>query len=545
MKNIHYRIGIVFLSLSLLTTVACTKAKKSSDGKTDSNNSSVSSNIADISSDEPETNESEEVYSTETKFSATGTVQGKVDNLNDIPANCANLNNPLMGGYDKAAEKKRKEILNTGNTEKYYKLTRKKYYISAVGDDENDGSSPEKAFKSVNALDNVALKAGDAVLFERGSVFRLTRAINCVSGVTYGSYGVGTKPKLYFSPKALEDPSLWTPTKKKNVWVAEFPYSQVATIVFNHGSEIGYAKRKGLQQLERNGAFYHNTEYGFLYLYCDKGNPGKVYKSIEASVSGTIFYVAPEFKNITIDNICMKYSGDFAFSSGTNTDGISITNCEMGYIGGANGYMGTVRYGNAVQLWQGAMNLNVSNNWIYQTFDSALSWQGKATEDKPAVYKNTVFNENLLEYNNADFEFWDSDYASLDGLQINNNIMRFTSLGWGTRSDDWGIRGIEGCIRIDFQNMSRVKNVSIKNNIFDSAGRTIAMFIANNYSQFNDTIVSGNSVYLKKSYRTEDTVVIGFNKSDADSERLQATNQSELEKAFEQFAKDTVVKWVD
>ena len=150
-----------------------------------------------------------------------------------------------------------------------------------------------------------------------------------------------------------------------------------------------------------------------------------------------------------------------------------------------------------------------------------------------------------MEYNNADFEFWDSDYASLDGLQINTNIMRFTSLGWGTRSDDWGIRGIEGCIRIDFQNMSRVKNVSIKNNIFDSAGRTIAMFIANNYSQFNDTIVSGNSVYLKKSYRTDDNVVIGFNKSDADSERSQATNQSELEKAFEQFAKDTVVKWVD
>lgn len=546
MKDIYNRIGIMFLSLSLLTTVACTKTKVSSDKKSNSSNSSASSNISDVSSDEVASNEPEEIYLTETRLSATGTIRAKTESsLKNIPANCANLSNPLIGGYDKEADKRRKEISSTENTETFYKISGQKYYISAVGNDENDGTSPEKAFKSVNALDNVSLKAGDAVLFERDSVFRLVRSINCISGVTYGSYGKGEKPKLYFSPKALNDPSLWTPTKKKNVWVAEFPYTQVATIVFNHGSEIGYAKRKGLQQLERNGAFYHNTEYGFLYLYCDKGNPGKVYSSVEASASGQIFYIDEESQNIVIDNICMKYSGNFAVNGCENTNGISITNCEMGYIGGANGYMGTVRYGNAVQFWQGAMNLNVSNNWIYQTFDSAISWQGKATAEKPAVYKNTVFDGNLLEYNNADFEFWDSDYASLDGLQISNNIMRFTSLGWGTRPDDWGIRGIEASLLVDFQNMSRVKNVSIKNNIFDSAGRTIVKFLANNYSQFNEITVSGNSVYVKKSYRTQDDVIAGFNRSDADPEILQATNQSELEKAFERFSKDTVVKWVD
>ena len=52
-----------------------------------------------------------------------------------------------------------------------------------------------------------------------------------------------------------------------------------------------------------------------------------------------------------------------------------------------------------------------------------------------------------MEFNNADFEWFDKNNALFKNFHCDRNIMRFTCLGWGTQPDGIQIRGIEGCIR--------------------------------------------------------------------------------------------------
>ena len=51
--------------------------------------------------------------------------------------------------------------------------TGKTYYISSIhGNNSNSGTSPEQAWKSPEKANDSAIKSGDLVLFECGSVFR-------------------------------------------------------------------------------------------------------------------------------------------------------------------------------------------------------------------------------------------------------------------------------------------------------------------------------------------------------------------------------------
>jgi hypothetical protein len=69
------------------------------------------------------------------------------------------------------------------------------YYVSNTGSDSNPGDSPSRAWASVEKVNRWNLRAGDAVLFHRGDIFRGT--ITARSGVSYGAYGTGDKPAIY------------------------------------------------------------------------------------------------------------------------------------------------------------------------------------------------------------------------------------------------------------------------------------------------------------------------------------------------------------
>lgn len=73
------------------------------------------------------------------------------------------------------------------------------YYVSNNGSDRNNGRSPRNAFATPAALERVNLKYGDAVFFERGSVWRgvsLPSSAVWTEGVTFSAYGEGEKPQF-------------------------------------------------------------------------------------------------------------------------------------------------------------------------------------------------------------------------------------------------------------------------------------------------------------------------------------------------------------
>ncbi|MBE6705294.1 MAG: hypothetical protein E7583_08535, partial [Ruminococcaceae bacterium] len=275
------------------------------------------------------------------KYEKTAEVIKEVDFLSE------NLKNEILGARD--------EITITGTA----------YYVSENGDDSNDGltfKTPVKTIKKVNTLD---LKSGDGVFFKRGDLFRGN--IETKPGVTYAAYGTGEKPRLYASPEDGADASKWTLVEgTTNIWKYHRQFIDIGVIVFNHGKENSIKKmpswvdgqwvlasdrktpfdvtkhmKQDLSHFSKCDTLIHdqapipnvrcNLCTGDLYLRCDRGNPGEVFESIEFVPLGAVLRIGNN-NNVTIDNLCIKYS-NFGISGGTQKN-LRITNCEIGWIGG-------------------------------------------------------------------------------------------------------------------------------------------------------------------------------------------------------------------
>ncbi len=547
----------LLMAVLMISLVGCGSEKSPKNEKkskaTSSNSVSEDTNKDDVGGDSLDDNDSNSDGNNSSKVSddpLKGNISYNVskdsvkprDDANEIryTENPAGLSCGLTGKYENEANTLREKILNSGNTADIYKIKGTKYYISPNGNDDNDGKSPEKPLRTINSLGYIDLEKGDAVLFERGGIFRIDQSIDAVSGITYGAYGKGDKPKIYASPSNYAQVK-WTPAKRKNVWKATFLFSSACSIYFDNGKQIGYLK-PSLRSLSENTQFYFDPTSSTIYLYCDKGNPAKVYKTIEICPDTKIIVVNRYAKNVTIDNLCLRYSGSYGIRIDGYNDSINISNCEIGFIGGTNN--GTVRLGNAIESWTHITNFNVSNNYIYQTFDTAVTWQGQDSNDGKGIkYNNISFTNNLFEYNNADFEFWHTG-AEVDNFVIENNICRFTSLGWGTRANDGGYRGIEGFIYAKTHNMTIKDKIVVQNNIIDCPGRQIINWKINPDEYSSKYSIKGNKIFVNESYRTTNEVVREFRSKSTDAEMLFASDLTNLKTSLSRFDKTAIINWV-
>ncbi len=317
------------------------------------------------------------------------------------------------------------------------------YYVSTAGDDANEGTTPDKPWRSPEKASEAELTLGDAVLFKRGDIFRGTVKVR--SGVTYGAYGNGTKPTFYGGERDYASPEMWELVyPDKNIWKCKEKMLDAGTLVFNGGeahsrklipSYIGgrFVCRDDQsrtfdvkEQMSRDLDIYWHFEssfttkpskgedfpvpevsgtYGTLYLRCDKGNPGDVFDSIEAIARRFTFLIGEE-ENVTIDNIAMKYYC-FGVVAGGYSKGLTVRNCEIGWIGGnIQHYLGTdpnypeggrgtvTRYGNGVEVYGGCDNYTVTDCYIYEVYDAAVTHQ--VTTDKKVTMTNIKYTNNLI-----------------------------------------------------------------------------------------------------------------------------------------------------
>ena len=121
------------------------------------------------------------------------------------------------------------------------------YYVSADGDDNNDGLTPEAAWQSVakvgqESMEGGILQSGDAVFFRRGDMFRSfdydpgTNPFTCrIDGITYSAYGEGAKPVITSSPENGAGAEKWrlvyegeTGTK---IWQFYHDLTDIASII--------------------------------------------------------------------------------------------------------------------------------------------------------------------------------------------------------------------------------------------------------------------------------------------------------------------------
>ena len=408
--------------------------------------------------------------------------------------------NPQTGGADKEADALREAIMNA--TDDLDTSGGTVYYISSLsGDDKNEGTSPEKAWCTLSAYtkNKKLLKAGDTVLFERGGVYRGGDNVPLISGVTYGAYGSGAKPAIYGSRKNYSGEGSWKKTDMENVWVCnEYVVSDVGVIVFNHGQAVGIKRlgegetlEENLAELQANFEFYHDLGNAKLYLYLDH-DPSETFYDIEICEKGNILKGASGCKDVTIDNLSIKYGGGHAIRFDENASHIVITNCEIGFMGGSI-QNGTTRYGNGIEFWNGCSDILVENNWIYQIYDAGFTHQGGDVGGY--VQEDITLRSNLVEYCCYSLEFYVGNSAEdlMKNVLYEGNIVRFAGYGWGmVRPDPMAVGAINAW---GFQDAFRTENFVIKDNIFDMSARSL---IVQYYKEGLDITYTGNSYYLKE-----------------------------------------------
>jgi hypothetical protein len=426
----------------------------------------------------------------------------------------------------------------------------KKYYISNKGNDSNDGLTPKTAKATLENFPYNILKPGDGVFFERSGIWR--GRISCVNGVIFSAYGEGEKPKIIGSPESGADPKKWKLWYDKNgvkIWQFYKDINECGNIVFNDGAS--YAVRRlsywnGKQNVfpdNKNKKFdiveglkcdltfystFSDSEIsrlpvndgdagmlkGPVYLRCDKGNPGSLYKSVEFQSFATdndntcLIHAFAGKDNITIDNLCLMYSSLGGINGGDNN--ILLQNCEIAWCGGTqfmidpdikdieidgwawwsgdsskdmtvqNCYFHDIGgNGVAFELSPGSSleKINISNN-IFERCMGSISIGG--WEDNSFTIKNIVISNNYILYDGYSF-----GYDILE-LAFGNNIKKYSFYPF-TSSVNLG--------PVKYEN----ENVSITDNIFYLAKyalvsipfgkKNIHLFSGNTYIQNTNGVI--------------------------------------------------------
>lgn len=353
----------------------------------------------------------------------------------------------------------RKEILNTPNMEIPAGST--VYYLSARGDDENDGKSPKTAWKTIARLSEEDIKPGSYVCFKRGDVFRGTFAAK--EGVTYTAYGEGEKPKIYASPFNCAENGQWEEVAP-NIWRYSIAFKEdVGAIFMNAGEEHGLkiildytadgaiesvarTKWKDYTSLDEELEFWHdlngpnriNNLGGYVYLYCSKGNPSEVWNQIEFNPRVNIISIIG-INNVTLDNLCLMYTGAHAVSIG-DAKNVTISNCEVGFIGGSIQFYSNgkpTRYGNGIQVYGACEGYYIDHCWVYECYDAGITHQYSKGGTDDCVEKDVYYTNNLLERNVYNIEYFmgrgevGTEIRYHENIVIKNNILLDAGYGWG------------------------------------------------------------------------------------------------------------------
>ncbi|MFZ2655291.1 MAG: right-handed parallel beta-helix repeat-containing protein [Victivallales bacterium] len=277
-------------------------------------------------------------------------------------------------------------------------MTGTTYYVDPQdGNDTHSGAAPSEPLKTSACRQFLP---GDTVLFKRGSVIR--DMLHTCDGsdkkpITYGAYGTGGKP-VFLGSMTASLPTDWA-EEKPSVWrfTGAFP-SEVCNLVFNGGEMCGnlrwqiddlkkqgewhytlIGKTTGKSQCETSGAG------GILYIFSD-GNPGSCYSSIECSLWGNR-KLAGGSHDIVIENLVFRNSGVHGFHA-VGAENITLRQCEFHCIGGAVwNRERRIRFGNAIEFWEGGRNLLVEKCVFKDIYDSGVTHQG----GPPAVIPEQIF----------------------------------------------------------------------------------------------------------------------------------------------------------
>jgi len=362
-------------------------------------------------------------------------------------------------------------------------------FVSADGDDSNDGFSPERPVRTLEKLAPAAVSSLGVthVFFRRGDVFR--GSLRAAPGITYSAYGYGEKPAIYGSPRNLADPALWE-RAGGTVWRLKERIPDCGTLFFDDsdlcsrklipsfdGQRFVHRDNRSVPfdlfaEMTHDLDLFCRHEGGFtekpskgenfpvpdvpdncpttLFLRCDAGNPGKVFESIESLPRRPIVKIGSE-NGVTLSNLRLMYGGTHAVAAGgVCVRDLRVEGCVIGRCGGAvQHYFGTdpnhpagrrgevTRFGNGVEIYGGCDGYSVENCRVFQIYDAGVTHQ-ITTNGREYIQKNVLYRSNLIENCTYGIEYFldrtqGDESSRIEGCLIENNMICGSGYGWGAQ----------------------------------------------------------------------------------------------------------------
>ena len=431
---------------------------------------------------------------------------------------CSNSERPVSAAEQEIlanADARREAILNSPTE---ITVTGVCYYVSADGNDNNNGRSEDAPWASLDKVNSTSLNPGDGVFFRRGDIWR-GEALIAQTGVTYSAYGEGAKPGIYGSPENGADPAKWSLMEgTDNIWIFYKDIMDCGDIVLDDSMDLAdkapvwwtgdrYVKfvvgkddyNTLMQKSDFDPAndmgdlqYFNDIDYsdlnsqhpiyvyeyadreGKLYFRCDEGNPGEVYKSIEFCCdpyNGSVVTLNFGYLSV-LDNLAVMYGGHAIEANG----GRLVQNCEVGYMGAM-----THTFYDAETIYSGdgishTLNMLVENNYVHHVFNGGIA-AGElsfAANDESAnvdeFQGNNIIRGNLLEYTaGITLINWEEEVNELhkfkDILLEDNYVMYSTTAGDPHRKKAGSIIGALVFSGSDMPLPCANENLVIKDNV--------------------------------------------------------------------------------
>lgn len=350
---------------------------------------------------------------------------------------------------------------------------------AAGGDDRNDGTSPGRAWRSLQRVCQADLKPGDGVLFKRGETWRgqlIPKSGREGAPITYGAYGQGAKPLLLGSASRSE-PADWQ-REGPRLWVtAKEPLRQdVGNIIFDHGKSVGL-KRWKPADLKQPGDYWYNAGTGQVTL-CAERNPGDLFRSIELALNRHIIS-ENNASYVVYEGLALRYGAAHGIG-GASTHHIIVRQCDIAWIGGGHQFTTAeghpVRFGNGIEFWSNAHDNLVEGCRLWEIYDAALTNQG----DSQNTQANITYRDNVIWNSEYSFEYWNGKKFGKDapqrartrGIRFEFNTCVDAGRGWGhsQRPDP------NGRHLMFYHNPVETTEFYVRNNIFCRATDSGARF---------------------------------------------------------------------
>lgn len=326
------------------------------------------------------------------------------------------------------------------------------YFSSSSGDDNRSFSqaqNPNTPWRTLGKLNSISssLKAGDAILFNRGEVFEgaltIARSGNSGSPLIYSSYGNGTKPVISGSANL----SGWT-SLGNNIWEANCPSNNTVNMVMFNGVVQGMGRYPNVNAANK----------GYLTLDSYYGNQQISDNQLSGSPNWTGAEVVIRKNNWVLDR------GLITSHSGNSIRYNSPTAHEP-----TNGY--------GYFLQNSPLTLDQNGEWYFNPSSRKLRVYSTTNPNsiniKASVVNDLAFvdNKNNITFDNISFQGGDENAVKIQNSQnirIQNCDVNFS-----------GIQGISGVSS---------SNVIVENTSFDNTNNDAIEF----YNTSNSTLKNNN-----------------------------------------------------